>query len=148
MILIVGLGNPESDYGNTRHNMGFNVINKISSRFDVPVSRSKFKGIYGIGEICGKKVMLLKPLTFMNLSGESVREAMDFYKINPEDVLVIYDDIDLEPGTIRIRKSGGPGTHNGMKSVISELNEKGFTRIRVGTGMPEFKELLIPYVLE
>ena len=142
MFLIVGLGNPESDYGNTRHNMGFNVINKISSRFDVPVSRSKFKGIYGIGEICGKKVMLLKPLTFMNLSGESVREAMDFYKINPEDVLVIYDDIDLEPGTIRIRKSGGPGTHNGMKSVVHHLASEKFPRIRVGIGKPVNGDLM------
>lgn len=146
MILIVGLGNPENDYGNTRHNMGFNVINKISSRFDIPVSKSKFKGIYGIGEICGKKIMLLKPQTYMNLSGESVREAKDFYKIDIENVLVIYDDIDLEPGTIRIRKSGGPGTHNGMKSVVHNLVSEKFPRIRVGIGKPVNGDL-IEYVI-
>lgn len=146
MILIVGLGNPEKDYANTRHNMGFNVINKLSEKYDIAVSRSKFKGLYGTGEIEGKKVMLLKPQTFMNLSGESVKEAMDFFKLTPEDILVIYDDIDLEPGTIRIRKSGGPGTHNGMKSVVDNLLSEKFLRIRVGIGKPEDEDL-IEYVI-
>ena len=146
MFLIVGLGNPEDDYANTRHNMGFNVINKLSEKYDITVSKSKFKGLYGTGEIEEKKVMLLKPQTFMNLSGESVKEAMDFFKLHPEDILVIYDDIDLEPGTIRIRKSGGPGTHNGMKSVIDNLHSENFSRIRVGIGKPENKDL-IKYVL-
>lgn len=142
MFLIVGLGNPESDYANTRHNMGFNVINKISEKYDISVSRNKFKGLCGSGEIEGKKVMLLKPQTFMNLSGESVKEAADFYKISPEDILIIYDDIDLKPGTIRIRKSGGPGTHNGMKSIINNLLSEKFPRIRVGIGKPHNGDLI------
>lgn len=137
MYLIVGLGNPEKDYANTRHNMGFDVINRISKKYDIDVSKSKFKGLYGTGIINGQKVMLLKPQTFMNLSGESVIEMINYYKINLEDVLVIYDDMDLEPGAIRIRKFGGPGTHNGMKSVVHYLNSQNFPRIRVGIGKPE-----------
>ena len=147
MFLIIGLGNPESDYANTRHNMGFNVINELSKKYDIDVSKSKFKGLFGNGMVNGEKVILLKPQTFMNLSGESVREVMDFYKITSDKIIVIYDDIDLEPGVIRIRKSGGPGTHNGMKSVVSRLNSEDFPRVRVGIGMPEFKGDLVNYVI-
>ena len=147
MFLIIGLGNPESDYANTRHNMGFNVINELSKKYDIDVSKSKFKGLFGNGMVNGEKVILLKPQTFMNLSGESVREVMDFYKITSDKIIVIYDDIDLEPGVIRIRKSGGPGTHNGMKSVVQNLNTEDFIRVRVGIGAPENKEDMINYVI-
>lgn len=108
MYLIVGLGNPEPEYSKTRHNMGFNVINKISQKFNIDVNKTKFKGLYGIGNINDEKVILLKPQTYMNLSGESVQEFANFYKINSENILVIYDDIDTSPSKIRIRKSGGP----------------------------------------
>lgn len=147
MYLIVGLGNPEKDYSNTRHNMGFNTINKLAKQYEIEVTKSKFKGLYGTGMIEGEKVILLKPQTFMNLSGESIKEVLQFYKIEIEQLIVIYDDIDIEPGIIKIRKTGGPGTHNGMKSVVHELNTQNFKRIRVGIGMPEDKENLIEYVI-
>lgn len=132
MYLIVGLGNPEKDYRNTRHNMGFNTINQLANQFEIEVNKNKFKGLYGSGIIEGEKVILLKPQTFMNLSGESVKEIVQFYKIDLEQVIIIYDDMDIEPGSIKIRKMGGPGTHNGMKSVVHELNAQNFKRIRVG----------------
>lgn len=147
MYLIVGLGNPESDYSRTRHNMGFDVINKLAEKFDIKVNKSKFKALYGTGTISGEKVVLVKPQTYMNLSGDAVQEFVNFYKINPDELLVIYDDIDTTPGKIRIRKTGGPGTHNGMKSVVSTLNSEEFMRVRVGIGMPEFKGDLINYVI-
>lgn len=147
MYLIVGLGNPEPDYSKTRHNMGFDVINKISEKYDIKVNKTKFKALYGTGTINNEKVILVKPQTFMNLSGESVQEFVNFYKIENENILIIYDDIDTIPGKIRIKKSGGPGTHNGMKSVVGCLNTEEFMRIRVGIGTPEFKGDLINYVI-
>jgi PTH1 family peptidyl-tRNA hydrolase len=147
MYLIIGLGNPESDYSKTRHNMGFNVINKLSEKFDIKVNKTKFKALYGTGIINEEKVILVKPQTFMNLSGEAVQEFVNFYKIENDKILVIYDDIDTIPGKIRIRKTGGPGTHNGMKSVVSCLNSENFARVRVGIGMPKFKGDLINYVI-
>jgi len=147
MFLIVGLGNPENDYANTRHNMGFNVINKISEKYGINVNCSKFKGLFGSGKINNENLLLLKPQTFMNLSGESIKECVDFYKIDVNKVLVIYDDIDLEPGKIRIRKFGGPGTHNGMRSVVQCLGSDKFPRIRVGIGKPERNDNLIEYVI-
>ena len=135
MYLIVGLGNPESDYSKTRHNMGFNVINKLSEKYGIEVNKSKFKGLVGNGIIEGEKVLLLKPQTFMNLSGESIIEAMNFYKIELDELIVIYDDIDVEPGNIRIRRNGSAGTHNGMKSIIEHIKTENFTRIRVGMDM-------------
>lgn len=147
MYLIVGLGNPEKDYNNTRHNMGFHTINKLAKQYKIEVTKNKFKSLYGTGIIEGEKVILLKPQTFMNLSGESIKEVMQFYKIEIEQLIVIYDDIDIDPGFIKIRKVGGPGTHNGMKSVIKELNTKNFKRVRVGIGMPDKKEDLIEYVI-
>ena len=147
MYLIIGLGNPEPDYAKTRHNMGFNVINKLSEKYDIAVNKSKFKALYGTGEINNEKVVLVKPQTYMNLSGEAVQEFVNFYKVDLDKLLVIYDDIDTVPGKIRIRNSGGPGTHNGMKSVVSCLNSEGFMRVRVGIGMPEFKHDLINYVI-
>ena len=147
MYLIVGLGNPEEDYGKTRHNMGFNTINKLSKQSGIEVNKKKFKGLYGSGIIENEKVLLLKPQTYMNLSGESIREIMDFYKIKPEDIIIIYDDMDIEPGIIKIRKQGGAGGHNGMKSVISHLNTQNFTRIRIGIGTPKDKADSISYVI-
>lgn len=147
MYIIIGLGNPEKDYSNTRHNMGFQVINKLAKEYEIEVTKSKFKGLYGTGVIEGEKVILLKPQTFMNLSGESVKEILQFYKIDTEQILLIYDDIDIEPGAIKVRKTGGPGTHNGMKSVVHELNTQNFKRVRVGIGTPEDKEDLIEYVI-
>lgn len=137
MYLIVGLGNPEKDYSNTRHNMGFNVINKLADKYGIDVGKKNFKALYGMGTVDGERVIFLKPQTFMNLSGESVREVVDYYKIDVDHILVIYDDIDIAPGRIRIRKSGSPGTHNGMKSVVQCLNSQDFPRVRVGIGRPQ-----------
>lgn len=147
MYLIVGLGNPEKEYANTRHNMGFNVINKIANEYKIEVMENKFDGLFWMGEIEGEKVILLKPQTYMNDSGKSVIKAKNFYKIPEENVLVIYDDIDLEPTKIRIRKKGSPGTHNGMKSVTECLGTQNFPRVRVGIGSPEHKGDLINYVI-
>lgn len=147
MFLVVGLGNPEEDYKNTRHNMGFDTINKLANQYNIEINKKKFKGLCGTGIIENEKVILLKPQTFMNLSGESIKEAMDFYKIKSENLIVIYDDIDIEPGIIKIRKKGGPGGHNGMKSVIAEINSENFPRVRVGIGKPERKGQLIEYVI-
>lgn len=147
MYLIVGLGNPESDYSKTRHNMGFNVINELSKKYKIEVNKSKYKALYGKGNIEDEKVVLIKPQTYMNLSGEAVQEFVNFYKIDLQNVIVIYDDIDTEPGKIRIRKVGGPGTHNGMKSVVSCLSSENFPRVRVGIGMPSHKGDLINYVI-
>ena len=147
MYLIVGLGNPEEEYSNTRHNMGFNTINKLAKQYNIEINKSKFKSLYGNGIIEKEKVILLKPQTYMNLSGTAIKEAMDFYKINKEELIIIYDDIDIEPGIIKIRKKGGPGTHNGMKSVVNEINTQDFTRVRVGIGMPSNTSDLINYVI-
>lgn len=147
MYLIVGLGNPEEDYSKTRHNMGFNVINKLAKQYEIEVTKKKFKGLYGTGIIESEKVILLKPQTYMNLSGESIREIVDFYKIKLEEIIVIYDDMDIEPGKIKIRKFGGAGGHNGMKSVVKHLSTEKFTRIRVGIGAPKNKEDSINYVI-
>ena len=147
MFLIVGLGNPEEEYSNTRHNMGFDTINKLANEYNIKINKNKFKGLCGSGIIENEKVILLKPQTYMNLSGESIKEAMAFYKIKSENIIVIYDDIDIEPGMIKIRKKGGPGGHNGMKSVISEIDTQNFPRIRIGIGKPENKGQLIEYVI-
>ena len=147
MYLIVGLGNPEEEYAKTRHNMGFEVINKLSEKYDIKLSKTKFKGLYGTWNIEDEKVILLKPQTYMNLSGDSIIEFVNFYKIPLENIIIIYDDIDTDVEKIKIRKKGGPGTHNGMKSVIEKLKSEEFTRIRIGIGMPEKKEDLISYVI-
>ena len=148
MYLIVGLGNPEGEYSNTRHNMGFDTINHLSQKLNVNVTKEKFKCLYGDGIINNEKVILLKPQTYMNLSGESIIKYKDFYKIPAENIIVIYDDIDVEVGKIKIRKKGGPGTHNGMKSVVSELGTTLFPRVRVGTGKQEKIVNLIDYVIK
>lgn len=147
MKLIVGLGNPEPEYSKTRHNMGFDAINIIAKKYDIVFNKSDFEGLLGTGKIEGEKVILLKPQTYMNESGKSISKVINFYKIPIEDVIIIYDDIDLEIGSVKIRKTGGPGNHNGMKSVIECLADTKFVRVRIGTGQPEFKELLVPYVI-
>ena len=147
MYLIVGLGNPEEEYARTRHNMGFDTINKISKKYNIQVNKSKFNSLYGTGIIEGEKVILLKPQTYMNLSGNAVRDFMNFYKVSSEDIIVIYDDLDIEPGIIKIRKKGGPGTHNGMKSVVHEIQTEDFPRIRIGIGNPEYKNDLLNFIL-
>lgn len=147
MYLIVGLGNPENEYAKTRHNMGFNTINEIAKNNNIEITKTKFKGLYGSGIIQGKKIILLKPQTYMNLSGESIKEIIDFYNIELNEIIVIYDDIDIEKGTIKIRKKGGPGAHNGMKSIVENLKTSEFARVRVGIGQPEFKNDMINYVI-
>ena len=139
MYLIVGLGNPEPEYSKTRHNMGFDVINKLAEKYNIDVKKEKFNE--------NEKVILVKPQTYMNLSGEAVIQYANFYKIEPENIIIIYDDIDIETGITKIRKKGGPGTHNGMKSVVHELNTTEFPRIRVGTGSKEKITDLIGYVI-
>ena len=126
--------------------MGFNVINKIAKKYNIEVNKTKFKGLLGTGTIENEKVILLKPQTYMNLSGESVQEVMNFYKISKNQLIVIYDDIDVEKGLIKIRKSGSAGTHNGMKSVINCINTEDFCRIRVGIGKPKEQMDMIYYV--
>ncbi len=147
MYLIVGLGNPEQEYGKTRHNMGFDTINKIADQYGIEVKKKKFDSLYGEGKIGQEKVILLKPQTYMNLSGKAILQVVQFYKISMEEVFIIYDDMDIEPGHIKIRKKGGTGSHNGMKSVVQELQTEDFARIRVGIGKPQFKEDRINYVI-
>ena len=147
MYLIVGLGNPEPEYSMTRHNMGFDTINKLAKKYDIELSRSNYNAIYGTGIIESEKVILVKPQTFMNSSGEAVKKYVNFYKIPLENVLVIYDDMDTDIGEIRIRSKGGAGSHNGMKSMILELKSEEFPRIRVGIGRPKNEFDKIDYVI-
>lgn len=132
--MIAGLGNPGKKYENTRHNMGFLVLDALAAKHGIKVSKLKHKALTGEGVIEGTKVLLVKPQTYMNLSGESLRQVMDYYKIPIENLIVIYDDLDLETGALRIRKKGSAGSHNGMKSVIYQLQEDGFPRVRIGIG--------------
>lgn len=147
MYLIVGLGNPEEEYARTRHNMGFDTINKIAKNNNIEINKNKFNSLYGIGTIEGEKVVLLKPQTYMNLSGNAVRDFMNFYKIKENELIVIFDDLDIEPGVIKIRKKGSSGTHNGMKSVVHEIQTENFARIRIGIGNPKYKNDLLNYIL-
>ena len=147
MYLIVGLGNPEEEYSQTRHNMGFNTINKIAEKYNLEINKNKFHGLYENVIIEDKKVILLKPQTYMNLSGISVKEIMDFYKIDKENILIIYDDMDIEPGKIKIRKKGGAGGHNGIKSIIESIRTEEFERIRIGIGRPTPNQDKINYVI-
>lgn len=136
MYLVAGLGNPGREYEGTRHNAGFEVVEYMADKLDFDISKIKFKGLVGETIISGEKCLFLKPSTFMNLSGESVREAVDFYKIPLENVIIIYDDVSLDIGRLRIRPSGSDGGHNGMKSIIYQLNSNSFPRVRVGIGAP------------
>lgn len=147
MKLIVGLGNPTSKYEGTRHNVGFEVIDCLAAKYGVMLDTIKHKGMYGKGVIEGYQVILLKPMTYMNLSGESVMEVANYYKIAPEDIIVIYDDINLDVGRLRIRKKGSAGGHNGIKNIILHLKTEEFPRIRVGVGMKPSRMDLADYVL-
>ena len=135
MFVIVGLGNPEKKYEGTRHNIGFAVIDALADKYNISIKDKKHKALCGTGVIEGVKVMLVKPLTYMNLSGDSVADVMNFYKLDPEeDILVVYDDISLAPGNIRVRKKGSAGGHNGIKSIIARCGTQNFMRVRVGVG--------------
>ena len=145
MILIVGLGNPGKQYEQTRHNIGFDVIDYMANKYNIDVNREKFKGICGEGFIENKKVILLKPLTYMNLSGESIRELANFYKLEDDEIIVVYDDISLDIGRLRIREKGSAGGHNGIKSILQNLGGDKFPRVKVGVGQP--KDNLVNHVL-
>ena len=148
MYLIVGLGNPGKQYENTRHNVGFDAVDLLVDEYRVPSSGKQHKAMYGKGVIAGQKVILAKPLTYMNLSGESVRALVDYYKINPEEeLIVIYDDISLEPGQLRIRPKGSAGGHNGIKNIIAHLGTQVFKRVKVGVGEKPKGYDLADYVL-
>ena len=134
MFLIVGLGNPGEKYTHTRHNVGFDVLDLLSDRLSVPIARTRGGALVGEGQFAGEKVALCKPQTYMNLSGESVAQLLRWYKVPPERLLVIYDDIDLAQGWLRIRRDGSAGTHNGMRSIVGCIGTGAFPRIRVGTG--------------
>lgn len=134
MHIIIGLGNPTREYQATRHNVGFDAITRISDDYRIPLDFKKHKAICGKGYIEGEKVILAQPQTYMNLSGESVRELVDFYKAAPEEIIIIYDDISLAVGQLRLRSKGSAGGHNGIKSIISHLGTQEFPRIKVGVG--------------
>lgn len=135
MYIIAGLGNPTREYAGTRHNIGFDTITHISDKYGIPLNKKEHKAVCGSGYIDGMKVILLQPQTYMNLSGESIREFVDFYKIDPEEeLIVVYDDVSLEPGNIRVRPRGSAGGHNGMKNIILNIGTQNFTRVRVGVG--------------
>ena len=146
MYIIAGLGNPGKKYENTRHNMGCTAIDLLAEKFGIKVNKLRFKALTGEGRIAGQKVLLIKPQTYMNLSGESVRMALDYYKEPPENLIVIYDDIDIPTGSIRIRKKGSAGTHNGMRNILYQIQSEDFPRIRVGIGSGK-KDDLISYVI-
>lgn len=147
MYIIVGLGNPTDKYQATRHNIGWDAITRLSDDYRIALDIKKHKAICGKGFIEGEKVILAQPVTYMNLSGESVRELMDFYKVTPEEVIIIYDDISLEVGQLRIRKKGSAGGHNGIKSIIQHLGTDEFPRIKVGVGDKPKDWDLADYVL-
>jgi len=148
MYIIAGLGNPGKEYNNTRHNIGFAFIDALAEEYDINVMDVKLKALTGKGMIGGQKVLLVKPLTFMNLSGESIRPLADYYKVDPEsELIVVSDDITLSPGGIRIRKKGSAGGHNGLKNIIGQLGTENFKRIRIGVGEKPKGYDLADYVL-
>jgi len=142
MYIIAGLGNPGEKYAQTRHNMGFMTIDYLANELGVTVNKIKHKALVGDVNISGHKVMLVKPQTFMNLSGEAIREIMNYYKVEHEHLIIVYDDLDIEIGNIRIRKKGSAGTHNGMRSVVGQLGYDDFPRIRIGIGGNKKKDII------
>lgn len=147
MWLIVGLGNPEDKYKNNRHNAGFMAVDQIADDNMFPNFKSKFQGEISEGRLGGQKVALLKPQTYMNESGVSVRKAADFYKIEPDKIIVFYDELDLAPGKVKVKRGGGAGGHNGIKSIDSHLGDKDYLRVRLGIGHPGDKNRVSGYVL-
>jgi PTH1 family peptidyl-tRNA hydrolase len=146
MHLIVGLGNPGDKYRNNRHNIGFLAADAIARRHGFPAFREKYKGLISEGEIDGQRVLLLKPQTFMNSSGDSVQQVAKFYKLGPADITVLYDEIDLAPGKTRVKIGGGAGGHNGIRSIDPQIGNS-YRRVRLGVGHPGSKELVMPHVL-
>lgn len=147
MKCIVGLGNPGRKYRKTRHNIGFMVIDELLQRHQWKLNHTKFNGDYAIEHINGEKVIILQPQTFMNLSGDAIRPLIDYYNIDVQDVLVVYDDLDLPIGKIRLRQKGGHGGHNGIRSCLDHLGQKDFKRLRVGIGRPTTAQAVVDYVL-
>ncbi|WP_046216562.1 aminoacyl-tRNA hydrolase [Paenibacillus wulumuqiensis] len=144
---IVGLGNPGPEYAKTRHNVGFMALDRLAERHGISISQSKSKSLIGEGHIGGVKAVLIKPMTYMNLSGEAVRSYMDYYKVALEDLIVVYDDMDTETGKIRLRFQGSAGGHNGIKSIIQHTGTQKFDRIRMGVSRPEPGYAIVDYVL-
>ncbi|MFZ0370899.1 MAG: aminoacyl-tRNA hydrolase [Halobacillus sp.] len=147
MKCIVGLGNPGKKYAKTRHNIGFMILDELVKQNHWSLEQTKFRGIYTIEHVNGEKILLLKPQTFMNLSGESLVQFMNFFDLEADDILVVYDDLDLPPGKIRLRKKGGHGGHNGIRNIIDHLGTKEFNRLRVGVGRPDGPVSVVDYVL-
>lgn len=147
MFIIAGLGNPTKTYAGTRHNIGFEVIDALAQRCSIDVGMKKSKALCGMGYIEGQKVILAKPQTYMNLSGEAVRELAAYYKVEPEDIIVVYDDISLVPGQLRVRPKGSAGGHNGIKNIIAQLGTQEFPRVKVGVGEKPKGWDLADYVL-
>ena len=148
MFLIAGLGNPDKKYEKTRHNIGFDTVDALAEKYNISITEKKHKALCGSGVIEGVKVILAKPQTYMNLSGESIAEIVNFYKLDPEsEMLIIFDDISLAPGNIRVRKKGSAGGHNGIKNIIAHLGGQVFPRIKVGVGEKPPKYDLADYVL-
>ena len=145
--LIVGLGNPGEKYAKTRHNMGFLTVDLLAEKKNIKLNKLKFKAAYNITEFAGARCLIMKPQTYMNLSGEAVREAAQFYKIPADHVLVIYDDIALPVGKIRVRPTGSAGGHNGIKNIIAHLGTQDFPRIKIGTGAPADSDGMIDWVI-
>lgn len=146
MLLIIGLGNPDKEYDKTRHNCGFMVIDALQKRLPLECNQNKFQGLYGKTKYQGQDIILLKPQTYMNNSGQSVQQFMNFFKIKIDDILVIYDDLDMPVGKLRLRTSGSAGGHNGIKSIISHVGSQDFKRIRVGIDRHPYQKV-VDYVL-
>ena len=147
MILVVGLGNPGSEYASTKHNLGYLAVDEIGKRAGIDLARKKFHGLYGEGTFNRGKLILLKPETYMNRSGESVSNAVNFYHIPPENIIVVHDELDLPAGTVRIKPGGGSAGHKGVASIIEKLGNGDFARIRIGIGKPKQKSGTVSHVL-
>jgi peptidyl-tRNA hydrolase, PTH1 family len=147
MKLIVGLGNPGRSYEETRHNVGFRVLDELARAAGIALASTRFHGDFGQGVLQGEKTALLKPQTFMNLSGDAVAPAARFYKVGPEDLIVVHDELDLPLGRLQLKKGGGTGGHRGLESIVERLGSEDFIRVRVGIGKPENKERTVGYVL-
>lgn len=147
MFIVAGLGNPGAQYDRTRHNVGFDAIEYLAASYRIPLNKIRHKALVGEGMMQGSRVLLVKPQTFMNLSGDSIREILHFYKEPPESLIVIYDDVDLPVGKLRIRPKGSAGTHNGMRSILARIGSENFPRVRIGIGRPPVGWDLADFVL-